>query len=109
MTTYDKYDKQREFAETAGRDDFDDNEDFEKAVDITLIELYNKLRISFKEVTSKHGNGLELSMDYHDSENGSDYDTVDGYFWQVTGVYEKSIAGKYYGEFIEEESFVCLG
>lgn len=48
-----------------------------------FYELYKTITEKFKEET-----GLELELNYHDSENeGSRYDDVDGIYWEVYGCY----------------------
>lgn len=80
-----------ELAETLNGDDPMDI-DTDRAAYKNLKKKWEKISSKFKEVT-----GLELFVEYHDSENeGSCYDDVDGVYFCVGGLWQPT---KKYREF----------
>jgi hypothetical protein len=67
-----------------------------------INNAYDKLCIVFEEKT-----GLTLEIKYHDKEDR--YDEVNGMFWEVDGVYEKTAAGKKYDKDIERKFWTTFG
>ena len=65
---------------------------------------YLALCKAFKEKTD-----LEITLFYHDSENGDRYDDFTGRAWSVNGVYQLTPAGKEHKEHIKKQSFVSFG
>jgi len=65
---------------------------------------YIALQKSFEQKT-----GLEITLFYHDPEDGDRYDDFSGRAWQVDGVYQLTPSGKRYGKYIKSQSFVVCG
>ena len=78
-----------------------DNVDWGDEVDQT----YDALVTKFKEVT-----GLDLDIEFHSTEeDGSRYDDVDGVFWTVDGVYQRTEAGEKHKDRITRAFYVTFG
>jgi len=70
-----------------------------------LNDVYEILCDKFLE---EIGMGIELNN--HDSDNQGDcYDEVDGYFWEIFGVYVLSKSAKKHKDIYESASFVSFG
>ena len=67
-----------------------------------INNAYDKLCMVFEEKT-----GLTLTIRYKDCEDKGD--EVDGLFWAVDGVYEKTAAGKKYDDKIERKFWTNFG
>ena len=65
---------------------------------------YLALQKIFKKKTD-----LEISLFYHDQEDGDRYDDFSGRAWEVDGVYQYTPAGKKYKDKIKKQSFVTFG
>ena len=55
------------------------------------------------------GAGLVLTSDYYGPEEGGRYDEVQGGYFFVDGVYQKTAAGRKFAKWIERVSFVEFG
>jgi hypothetical protein len=67
--------------------------------------LFSSLCSEFNKET-----GLFLNIGYHNSsDEGSRYDDVDGFFWEVHGVYERTPAAVKNAELISPASYVIFG
>jgi hypothetical protein len=76
-----------------------------KTVCEEITKNWNMLAETFKGRT-----GLDLYLSYHDMENdGSHYDEIDGVFWSVGGVWQRTEAGERYNDKIQEKSWVQYG
>ena len=67
-------------------------------------DAYTKLTEAFEQETN-----LKLGLGWHDTDEGSSYDEVDGAFWMVEGVYQMTEAGQKYMDKIEIKSWVVGG
>lgn len=76
-----------------------------------LTRLWKELQADFAEKTTMPNNGKHLNLycGYHDLDNGSCYDDIDGAFFSVGGVYERSQAGEVFRDILEDVSFVTFG
>jgi len=71
-----------------------------------IYQAYERLRKAFKVETE----GLVINLNFHDQENDGDrYDDVNGYFWEVGGVYKLTLAGERYKDNIKAASWVIFG
>ena len=73
-----------------------------------FFEVVDKLQKEFYELT-----GATLNLGYHNQElNGDRYDSVDGWFFHVTGVRELNEAGKQVDEefeLLQNRGYVVFG
>jgi hypothetical protein len=76
--------------------------DLDEDVALLILNTYDGLAMAFLAVT-----GLDLSIRYKDSEDRGD--EVDGMFWEVDGVYERTTAGKKYEKQIERKFWTNFG
>jgi len=80
----------------------------DEAEDLETGQCYKELCDAFKKKT-----GLWIGLGHHDSQSEGDrYDEVDGYFWAVDDVYEKTQAAKDFealGHKIQRKFFVHFG
>lgn len=68
------------------------------------FRAYQTLCDTFKQIT-----GLELYLDYHDSDNGDRYDDINGVMWCLDGVYQFTKAGRKHQKSIQRKFWVSLG
>ncbi|MCD6436362.1 MAG: hypothetical protein J7L15_08280 [Clostridiales bacterium] len=68
----------------------------------SICDAYDNLCTTFDETT-----GLELCISYHNKKDRGD--EVDGYFWQVDGVFIYSLAGEEHKDKITTKSWVVWG
>lgn len=74
------------------------------------VEKLNTASADLESVFKERTGGLLLGMDEHDSsEEGDRYDDVDGWFWTVDGVYQRTPAGEKFKDQISEVGFVRFG
>ena len=72
-----------------------------------LVNLFDALAHEFNSQTCTETKGLDLFVGYHDSGvDGDCYDEVDGGYFVVGGVYEKTPAGKRFADQIVRSFFV---
>jgi len=76
--------------------------DFEDEQIQRILKVYDELCRVFQTKT-----GLELKIRYHDSDDRGD--EVNGFFWEVDGVYILSLAGKKYQADIERKFWTDFG
>jgi len=76
--------------------------DLDEDVALLVLNTYDGLAMAFLEAT-----GLDLSIRYKDHEDRGD--EVDGVFWEVDGVYERTTAGKKYEKAIERKFWTNFG
>jgi len=70
-----------------------------------ISKTFENLRKAFEKKTR-----LQLFIGYHDCENDGDrYDDVDGTYWNVSGMYQLTPAGKKMKKYVERKYFVQLG
>lgn len=78
-------------------------------------EVYKKawdaLAAEFRVVTfQQSGSALELGIGYHNADDEGDrYDEVDGVYFTVGGVWERTPAGKTFESIIERKFYVTFG
>ena len=88
-----------EFAMEAGQGG--DLSEFDKQ----LVKAYEQLCNAFHKKT-----GLYLNINYHSSKDDGDrYDEVDEFFWEVSGMYTLTKAGKKMKKYVERKFFVTFG
>lgn len=81
------------------------NEDIEKTVPIIeALRIYNEICEEFHKAT-----GLPLNLGYHNTLEGSRYDDVDGYFWEVGGVWQITPTAAEYEQYIQRATYVVFG
>lgn len=57
-----------------------------------------------------HFTGLDLYLGFHDKEEcGDRYDQINGYYWNVDGMYELTEAGKKMESVVDRKFFVTFG
>ena len=93
-------DENYSFGDFAKDQQYEDTEDYSEEVKTSFKELC--------EVFNKK-TGLELYIGYHNGEDGSCYDDVDGVYWYVKGAYQLTPAGEKYKEYIDKWYFVTFG
>ena len=71
-----------------------------------IISAYQELQKDFEKVTRVNGVGLQLSIGYHNSEDGGKYDDIDGVYFYVENAYVLSPAGEKFKEDIERSLYV---
>jgi len=76
--------------------------DLDEDVALLILNTYDGLAMAFEEKT-----GLTLTIRYHDKEDRGD--EVDGFFWEVEGVYVYSPAGEKYKDKIERKFWTNFG
>ena len=76
--------------------------DLDEDVALLVLNTYDGLAMAFLKAT-----GLDLSIRYKDHEDRGD--EVDGVFWEVDGVYERTTAGKKYEKQIERRFWTNFG
>jgi len=82
-----------------------DEADMEEKEFIELQKIANAIDKEFDKNT-----GLNVAPDYHDAnDDGDRYDEVDGLYWTVSGIWEKTPAGKKIGEKVQRKFFVTFG
>ena len=79
------------------------------AQSIEFDDVDNDVLPSYLEMCNTFNNetGLFLALEYHEQEDK--YDEVDGHYWSVDGVWERTNAGEKYIGQIARKSFVTLG
>lgn len=91
-------------------DDMVDIKNWQEQILTAVTRAWEALRSAFTQATITEGRGLKLFVGYHDSEDkGGRYDEVDGVFFSVEGVYERTPAGKRFEEHIKRAFFVEFG
>lgn len=68
-----------------------------------------ELQQAFYKATTTEGRGLTLDVEYHDHEEGDRYDDVDGAYWCVGNVEERTPAGQRFADHIRTSFFVTFG
>ena len=76
--------------------------DLDEDVALLILNAYDGLAMAFLEKT-----GLELFIRHNEKDDRGD--EVDGMFWSVDGVYEKTEAGKKYANDIERKFWTTFG
>jgi hypothetical protein len=76
-------------------------EDSDEMTNKEITEAYSELVKVFNEKT-----GLELSIGYHDEEQGDRYDDMQGIYWSVGGMYDLTPEGKKLQEVLGEKNQV---
>jgi len=76
--------------------------DLDEDVALLVLNTYDGLAMAFLKAT-----GLDLNIRYKDHEDRGD--EVDGVFWEVDGVYERTTAGKKYEKQIERKFWTNFG
>ncbi len=75
-----------------------------------LQEAWEELKYDFEEKTTlPNGKRLTLYCGYHDPDNGGCYDDIEGAFFSVDGVYERSQAGEVFKDILTDVAFVTYG
>lgn len=75
-----------------------------------LGRVWEELQADFAEKTKMpNGKHLDLYCGYHDPDNGDIYDDIEGAFFSVDGVYERSQAGEVFQGILTDVSFVTYG
>jgi len=70
-----------------------------------IVRAYRALCEAFKNKT-----GLALNLGFHDQhDDGDRYDDINGAYWWVDGVYQRTPAGEKYKDDIQRCSFVQYG
>ena len=83
-------------------------EDKQQPIDDAWFALEKAFELKTR-VNSDHNSGLWLSVEYHDSNDGSRYDDVDGVFFSVGNLYYLTEAGKNLQGKIERKFYVTYG
>ena len=76
--------------------------DLDEDVALLILNAYDELAMAFLKET-----GLELFIRHNEKDDRGD--EVDGMFWSVDGVYEKTEAGKKYAKDIERKFWTTFG
>jgi hypothetical protein len=77
-----------------------------------LYYAYIRLLEAFKKNTAamSKGDGLDLHIGYHNQEDCGDADDdVNGIFWGVDGVFQRTITGAFFEKQVQEARFVEYG
>ena len=83
---------------------FETTKDYEKAVGL-IHSAWKKLQRAFKRATT-----LDLDISYHNSnDEGDRYDDVNGAFFCVGGVWQRTPAGKKYQRSVSRKFYVTFG
>jgi len=75
----------------------------------TITQALETLKAAFAKATAVGKSHLDLSIGYHDPDDGDRYDEVDGVFWAFDGLYQLSPAGKKFGTEVQRKFFVTFG
>lgn len=93
---------EREEMSGGGKENSDDIKDKVCLIADKIHSLYEKLCEAFSSKTD-----LLLSLQYHDAESRGD--EVDGAFWRVEGVWQRTSAAEQYKDKISQVSWVTFG
>jgi hypothetical protein len=86
-----------------------DRTEYTEACVREVQSAWDALRQAFAAATAVGESRLELSLGFHDPEEGGAYDEVEGVYWHVYGAYQLSPAGQKYERNIERKHFVVFG
>src|SRR6185295_12048573 len=92
-----------EFCQQSQYDELDQEDEVFGAV----VAAWDALAAAFEKVTETEGAGLQIELNYHDSENDGDrYDDVNGGFIEVTDYFAVTPAGKRFESVVQAASWV---
>lgn len=74
-----------------------------------VIELYEVVCDRFNELHGGREKGLHVSLAYHDYEQGSQYDDIDGMFWELREVRQYTPEAQKVHALIQPISYVVGG
>lgn len=78
----------------------------EDALPVGVRDAWVALRERFEAVTG----GLTLAVGFHNQDDDGDrYDEVDGVYWHVDGMWQRTPAGERFKGVVESKSYVTFG